>query len=92
VPSGFSVEDYFEDAFGVFPGRGERRRVVVDFTRDARPYVEARQWHRTQKLTPLRGGGVRLTLKLRGLAEVASWIRSWGRMAQVREPRGLFGR
>lgn len=92
LPPGFRVDDYFEGAFGIFvAGQGVRRphRVVVDFTPEARPYVEARSWHRTQKTAPLRGGGVRVTFDVAHLAEVLPWIRAWGDMAHVRGPAAL---
>lgn len=91
VPADFKVDDYFQGAFGIFrAGDGaERQRVIVDVTKEARPYVEARVWHKSQRLFALPGGGVRLAFDIENLAEVRPWIRSWGELARVREPRDL---
>ena len=51
--------------------------------------VRERKWHRSQELTDLPGGGVRLRLRLSNLAEVERWILSWGTHATVERPEQL---
>jgi len=91
VPRSFRLDRYFEGAFGVHVGEGTHH-VVVDFRPEARRLVEARVWHRTQKLSPLPGGGVRLELDVGNLTEVASWVLAWGPKARVRGPAELVTR
>jgi predicted DNA-binding transcriptional regulator YafY len=91
VPKAFTVDDYFQGAFGITRG-AERRRVIVDFPRDVAATVTARTWHRSQKLTRSPAGGARLAFDVDDLNEVASWILSWGHLAMAREPPELVAR
>lgn len=63
--------------------------VTIDFT----PAVEARiresYWHPSQRLEPLEGGGVRLTVSLPSLLEITPWVRGWGPEAVVVGPEEL---
>jgi len=60
-----------------------------DFDKWAGELVRERKWHRSQELTDLPGGGVRLHLRLNNLAEVERWILSWGTHATVERPERL---
>jgi predicted DNA-binding transcriptional regulator YafY len=46
-------------------------------------------WHRTQKLRPVAGGGVRLTFDAGNLTQVVPWVLSWGPHARAAEPPEL---
>ena len=63
--------------------------MVVDFDKWAGELVRERKWHRSQQLTELPDGGVRLQLRLNNLAEVERWILSWGIHATVQQPQRL---
>jgi proteasome accessory factor B len=91
VPRGFSADRFFDGAFGVFVGR-EAHAVAIDFDAAVRAHVLARRWHRTQRVTPLRGGGVRLELRVSSLAQVVPWVLSWGPHARARRPAELVER
>jgi len=47
------------------------------------------QWHESQQLRELKGGGVELKLKLSSLMEIERQILSWGGDAKVLKPREL---
>ena len=54
--------------------------------------MSERQWHASQKVKPLPGGGVEMRMELGSLEEVERWILSWGKRAQVLEPPELVER
>lgn len=91
LPDDFSVDDYFQGQFGIFRG-GEPRRVIIDFDARVTEFIRTRRVHPSQELTPLPGGGVRLTMSIGDLTEVATWILGFGETAQVIEPPDLVER
>ena len=91
VPESFRAERFFDGAFGIFLGE-KPQHVVIEFERSAAAHVAARRWHRTQKLTPRKGGGVRLELDASNLTQVHSWVLGWGPCARVLEPPELVQR
>ena len=88
VPADFHLQEFFHGAFGIFRG-GEAHRVVVDFAAPVRARVEARQWHRTQKLKALPDGGVRVSFDASNLTQVVGWVLEWGSHARAIEPPEL---
>jgi len=88
VPPSFSLNDYLQGAFGLWCG-SEKIRVVIDFSPDAAPQVRNRRIHPSQKVSALRGGGLRLTMSLGQPDQVASWVLSFGDTARVVEPESL---
>jgi predicted DNA-binding transcriptional regulator YafY len=63
--------------------------VRVHFDALAGQLVSERQWHASQKIKPLPGGGVEMRMELGSLQEVERWILSWGKRARVLEPPEL---
>lgn len=88
LPKGFQIDEYLKGSFGIFQA-GDDLEVVVDFDKWAGELVRERKWHRSQQLTELPDGGVRLQLRLNNLAEVERWILSWGIHATVQQPQRL---
>ncbi len=86
-PADFSVDDYLADALVL--ERGEPRRVVIEFSSEAAPYVRGRRWHSSQVLEELPGGGLKMTLIVGGIGEVTRWVMSYGSNAEVLEPKDL---
>jgi hypothetical protein len=64
--------------------------VFLVFLPDA--HIQVRQWHSSQQITELPGGGCRMRLHLSGLEEIQSWILSWGLYATVIAPSALAAR
>ena len=89
VPADFDVHRFFDGAFGLHHGRGDRIKVVVDFDEDVRPLLAGRQWHDSQKITAGPEGKVRLQLEVSDLTEVTTWVLGWGHRAVVIEPKAL---
>ncbi len=71
---------------------GEICTVRIWFAPEAALYVSERTWHPSQQITPAEGGGIELTMEVDGLAEVSTWIMSFGPRAKVLGPEGLVKR
>ncbi|MDR2463278.1 MAG: transcriptional regulator [Verrucomicrobiales bacterium] len=87
-PGDFSPKEYLSGSFGIFSG-GKNQTVRVRFDAFAARLVGERNWHQSQKLRPLKSGGLELTLTLSSLPEVERWILSWGEHAEVLSPSAL---
>ena len=91
LPQGFSIDDYFQGQFGIWRG-GEPRKVVIDFDARVTDFVATRKIHPSQVLSPLDSGGVRLSMAIGDLTEVATWVLGFGETARVIEPLDLVQR
>jgi proteasome accessory factor B len=90
-PANFSIDKHLSDSFGVFSGHGHYD-VLIRFDALAGQLVSEREWHASQKVKALPSGGVEMRLQLGSLEEVERWILSWGKRAQVLEPKELVDR
>ena len=93
-PADFSLRKHLGGSFGVWnytDTGGDEHDVRVIFRRYAGRVVAERRWHPSQEITDLKGedGAVELRLRLRGVEEVARWVLSWGRWAEVLTPAEL---
>jgi proteasome accessory factor B len=93
-PADFSLRNHLGGSFGVWnypeTETGDQEVRVV-FRGYAARVVAERRWHPSQEIAPRDGeeSAIELRLRLRGLEEVARWILSWGRWAEVLEPEEL---
>jgi predicted DNA-binding transcriptional regulator YafY len=87
-PADFSPEKFFASALGVLGGAGDHR-VVIRFAAAAAARVREREWHESQDMRELPGGGLELSLRLGALSEVEQWILGWGAAAEVISPPEL---
>ena len=85
--AGFDAERYRRESFGIIWEKPAN--VVIRFTADQAPYVREREWHPTQRLRDLRGGGVELSFRAGGMFEIAPWVLGWGEAAVVLRPQRL---
>jgi predicted DNA-binding transcriptional regulator YafY len=88
LPVDFHIDSWFQGQFGIWRGK-DKVRVVIDFAPKVADYVRSRRIHPSQKVSSLRGGGVRLTMLIGDTTEVASWILGFGETARVVEPEAL---
>jgi predicted DNA-binding transcriptional regulator YafY len=86
-PRDYRPEQLTEGAFGLI--RGEPTRVRVRFDDKVARYVQRRQWHPSQRFRRAPGGGVEMTLEVRGTVELVSWVLGFGDKAEVLEPPDL---
>lgn len=84
----FNAQEYLAGSFSVFKG-GDDYEVVVDLDAWAADEVRGRRWHRTQELTELPKGALRLRMRLNNIEEVEKWILSMGTHANVVRPEAL---
>lgn len=87
-PADFSPEKFFAGALGVVSGTGDHR-VVIRFSAAVAERIREREWHESQEMRDLPGGGLELRLRLGTLTEVEQWILGWGAAAEVIEPAEL---
>lgn len=70
--------------------RGKEQVITLHFSEAVAPYVLARPWHPAAEVEAWpaqEGGGVRMSLRLSGATDMLeSWVKSWGREAQVLRP------
>jgi predicted DNA-binding transcriptional regulator YafY len=87
-PTTFDILDYFSTSFGVIAG-DEEWFIKVRFTGAAVRYVTDRTYHPSQSSVSQSDGSVIVTFRLSSLAEIKSWILSFGSAAEVLEPKEL---
>lgn len=87
-PKDFVAEDYFNDAFGIFKGK-DMTTVVIEFSKSVAPFILEKKWHHSQQIKHLPQGKVELRMTLSSLAEVKSWVLSFGKHAKVTAPAEL---
>lgn len=88
LPPDYDPEKLENTAFGVFIGRGAEN-FILRFDAFARPYIEERRWHPTEKLTAEPDGRVMLTFRCTPSYEVTNWVASWREHVEVLEPKKL---
>ncbi|MBI4953692.1 MAG: transcriptional regulator [Myxococcales bacterium] len=91
LPRRFSLESYCQGQFGLWRAR-EEHVVAIDFDPRVADYVRSRRLHPSQRVEPLGGGGVRLHLRMGGLAELTTWVLGFGALARVVAPPELRSR
>jgi proteasome accessory factor B len=89
-PEDASLADPFRNSLGIH--QGPPVHVVIDFTPDVAPFIKEREWHRSQQITDLPAGGVRLTLDVCDDWTLRSWILGFGPRARVIAPGALADR
>ena len=87
LPLYFSTEEYFKDAFGIY--RGAPESVTLLFEKPASQWIKERKWHASQRLTPLRGGKIRLELQVAVTPEFMEWVMGFGAQVEVVGPARL---
>ncbi len=92
LPTDFKIDNVLHGAFGIHVGDPERTtRVVIEFSREKAPFVEARVWHPTQQLERT-SVGVRLAFNVTNIEPLVSWVLEWGPHARVLAPPELVDR
>ena len=88
VPASFDFDAMLASAFGVISDP-DTQKVRVRFEPDWAAWVAERTWHPSQRVEPRPGGALELAMQVAGLAEVKSWVLSFGAGAHVLEPDTL---
>ena len=87
MPLGFDVSAYLQDSLIVMHGRPIA--VELLFAKPTAAWVKDRLWHPSQHLTQLKGGRLRMTLRVADTRELVGWILSFGSGVRVVRPEAL---
>src|SRR5262245_34630894 len=89
MPLGFDLESFVQDALTVM--RGRPIDVVLQFDKPTAAWAKDRMWHPTQKISPMKNGGMLMTLTVADSRELVGWVLSFGSGVRVLRPQGLIG-
>ena len=87
-PADFSVSEMLEGSFSAFEA-GSTETVRLRFAPTVARLVSERQWHKSQRITPLPDGGVELFMRVGVAPDLEAWILGWGGQVEVCEPSAL---
>jgi proteasome accessory factor B len=88
IPPDFDPEAHLAGSWGIMSGE-QVSEVTLRFTAAARPFVEERQWHPSQRIQDTPEGGCLLQVRVSEPLEMQPWIRSWGAQVEVISPDWL---
>jgi predicted DNA-binding transcriptional regulator YafY len=91
-PIDFDPSIYLAGAFGIFRGshgKNMSQKVRVKFLPPVVQYVSEKRWHPSQKLAPQNDGTLLAEFHLSATDEIKRWLLSFGRNAEVLEPKSL---
>lgn len=66
--------------------------VRIKFSPIAAKEIHRKEWHPTQKVKDMKDGSLELTIQVSGEDEIMRWVLSWGKDAQVLQPKALKDR
>jgi predicted DNA-binding transcriptional regulator YafY len=87
MPLHFDIEAYVRNALVVM--RGDPIEVELVFDRATAAWVKDREWHPSQRLEPMKGGGLKMFVSAADTPELIGWILSFGAGVRVSSPAAL---
>jgi predicted DNA-binding transcriptional regulator YafY len=87
TPDFFSLEDFFNDAFGVFQGNPESVELVFGYP--ASRWVRERKWHQSQEFKPVGKNSVKMNLHVAVTPDFVHWVMKFGSQVEVIKPAKL---
>jgi predicted DNA-binding transcriptional regulator YafY len=87
-PPDFDLQKYLAKSFRIIR-EGHSCVIQLKFSAYQARWIREKQWHPTQKLTPLADGSLLLELEVAGLSEVKRWILQYGAEVEVLAPQEL---
>jgi predicted DNA-binding transcriptional regulator YafY len=87
MPLGFDLEAFVQNSLTVMLGRPIA--VELRFDKATAAWAKDRTWHTTQKVTPLKNGGMLMTLTVADSRELVGWVLSFGSGVRVVRPHTL---
>lgn len=84
----FNADEYLEQGLNLMHGEASVT-VRVRFSDYQARWVRERQYHSTQQIEELTGGGLILEMRVAGTEEVRRWLLGYGGEAEVLEPDSL---
>jgi len=87
VPSDFDFDSYVESSFGIVAG--PTARVKICFEPEVALMIQEKIWHPSQTFYHESDGRLILTMRVSESKELQNWILSFGKEAEVLEPKTL---
>ena len=87
-PRRFAVEDKIGQAWQLI-AEGKVHAIELEFSPRVATNIAEVQWHPSQRVRMLPGGGCRVSFKVDGLNEIAWWICSYADHVKVIRPKAL---
>jgi proteasome accessory factor B len=87
-PVEFDFEQHMKGGLIAFAGKDDYEVALV-FDRWGADLIRGRRWHRSQELTELPGGRIRMRLRLDNLHEVERFVLGFGEHVTVQRPESL---
>ena len=87
MPLGFDLEAFVQNSLTVM--RGRPIEVTLRFDKATAAWAKDRMWHATQKITPLKAGGMLMSLTVADSRELVGWVLSFGSGVRVIRPESL---
>jgi proteasome accessory factor B len=87
-PIPFNIEEHMKGGLAAFAGQDDFE-VALIFDRWGADLVRGRRWHRSQELTELPGGRLRMRLRLDSIYEVERLVLGFGEHVTVERPEKL---
>jgi proteasome accessory factor B len=88
-PTDFDLQQHFADSFGIFGGDGKSQQIRIRFSPEVARFVEESHWHDSQNIQKQRDGSLIFEVMLDTTEEIKSWVLSFGRHAEVLQPKRL---
>ncbi len=88
IPRNIFPEEELSGAFGTVVD-GEPVEVVLRFDAEARPYLQRKKWHESQRERELKDGRLELRFTVNGLEGITPWIFRWLPHVEVVSPKKL---
>ncbi len=89
IPPGFTLKQYFGNAWRMIREPGPDQAVVVRFSPLVAQNVAEIHWHPTQKILRNEDGSIDFYVTVSGLREISWWILGYGKEAEVLKPLAL---
>ena len=87
----FDLQDYFGSAWSMIP-EGRIYNIKLRFLPKVAGNITEVLWHKTQKVTPNKGGSATVEFRVDGLGEITWWVLGYGDQVEVILPKKLRDR
>ena len=88
-PEDFDLQEFADQAFGVFQRDGTQENIVWRFIPEAAPHAAGYLFHPSQTEEYLPDGSLIIRFRATGLLEMAWHLYTWGDKVEVVEPKAL---
>jgi predicted DNA-binding transcriptional regulator YafY len=87
MPLGFDLDAYVRDALMVM--RGKPIDIELLFDRPTAAWVRGNIWHESQQVVTVKGGRLRMFMRVADTRELVGWILHFGSGVRVIRPESL---